>query len=62
MRSDKTNTTSLEQRVRDELLSQRRLGRSRRAASQLMPRLQRTGLPAKTRSGRSRLVAVTKSP
>ena len=56
MRSD--NTLSLEQRVRDELLLQRRLGKSRRAASALMPHLQRTGLPAKPKASKPRLVAV----
>jgi hypothetical protein len=33
--------------VRDELLLQRRLGKSRRAASALLPTVQRTGLNAK---------------
>jgi hypothetical protein len=38
---------SLDQRIRDELLLQRRLGSSRRTASAHMPPLQRTGLPLK---------------
>ena len=45
MRSD--TILSLEQRIRDELLLQRRLGSSRRTASAHMPPLQRTGLPLK---------------
>jgi hypothetical protein len=45
MRSD--TILSLEQRIRDELLLQRRLGSSRRTASAHMPPLQLTGLPLK---------------
>ena len=45
MRSD--TILSLEQRIRDELLLQRRLASSRRTASALMPPLQRTSLPLK---------------
>jgi hypothetical protein len=37
-------TLSIEQLVRDELALQRRLGACRRAASALMPTLQRTGM------------------
>jgi hypothetical protein len=37
-------TLSVEQVVRDELALQRRLGACRRAASALMPTLQRTGM------------------
>jgi len=38
---------SIEQLVRDELALQRRLGACRRAASALMPTLQRTGMHKK---------------
>jgi hypothetical protein len=40
-------TLSIEQLVRDELALQRRLGACRRAASALMPTLQRTGMHKK---------------
>jgi hypothetical protein len=54
MRSD--IALSHEQKIRDELLLQRRLSKSRRAASALLPTVQRTGLKAKT--GRPKLCLV----
>lgn len=54
MRSD--IVLSRQQRIRDELLLQRRLGSARRAASALLPALQRTGLKEKTGRPRLRLV------
>jgi hypothetical protein len=47
---------SREQKIRDELLLQRRLGKSRRAASALLPSVQRTGLKAKTTRAKVRLL------
>ncbi|MBV8191145.1 MAG: hypothetical protein JOY64_28085 [Alphaproteobacteria bacterium] len=55
MRSDIALTR--DQKIRDELLLQRRLSRSRRAASTLLPAVQRTGLKAKTGRPDLRLVA-----
>jgi hypothetical protein len=60
MRSDVI--LSREQKIRDELLLQRRLGRSRRAASALLPSVQRTALKAKTGRPRLRLLGAKHSP
>jgi hypothetical protein len=60
MRSD--ITLSREKRIRDELLLQRRLGKSRRAASALLPTLQRTGLKAKTARPPLHLVSAKRHP
>ena len=56
MRSD--IALSREQRIRDELLLQRRLSKSRRVASALMPTVHRSGLKAKTGRPKRPLVRV----
>ena len=47
-----------ERKIREEVLLQRRLSRSRRAASALMPTLRRTGLKAKASQPKLRVVGV----
>jgi hypothetical protein len=56
MRSD--IVLSQEKKIREEVLLQRRLSQSRRAASALMPTMRRTGLKAKASRAKLRLVGV----
>jgi hypothetical protein len=53
---------SREQKIRDELLLQRRLSKSLRAASTLLPTVQRSGLKAKTTHSKLRLLTVKHRP